>query len=517
MEHSERQTASLTDDGRYRLLLEAVTDYAIYMLDEAGVVSSWNPGAKRFKGYEEAEILGEHFSRFYADEDRRRGLPELALQTAAREGRFEGEGWRIRKDGSRFWAHVVIDPIRDPAGGVVGYAKITRDLTERMQSQQALEHAREALFQSQKMDALGQLTGGVAHDFNNLLTAILGSLELALKRLPEDPKVRMLIDNAIQGAQRGASLTQRMLAFARRQDLKTEAVDAPALVRGMAELLQRSLGPSTRIETHFPLTMGRVQADANQLEMALMNLVVNARDAMPAGGAIVLAGREETVSPGQVHPLPPGAYVCLSVTDQGEGMDESVLARAMEPFFTTKGAGKGTGLGLSMIHGMAEQSGGRFILKSRKGEGATAELWLPAAAADGAPIAAPREPEAIAAVRPLVVLAVDDDSLVLLNTAAMLEDLGHTVLEAASGAEALDLLRREGSVDLVIADYAMPHMTGTQLAESIRADWPGLPILLATGYAELPPGTKSDLPRLPKPYRQEDLARAIARMSPPPS
>jgi nitrogen-specific signal transduction histidine kinase len=384
-----------------------------------------------------------------------------------------------------------------------------------MQAQQALELAREALFQSQKMDALGQLTGGVAHDFNNLLTAILGSLELALKRLPEDPKLRTLIDNAIQGAQRGASLTQRMLAFARRQELKTEAVDAPALVRGMTELLQRSLGPSTRIETHFPLTMARVEADANQLEMALMNLVVNARDAMPGGGAIILAAREETVSPGQVHPLPPGAYVCLSVTDEGEGMDETILSRAMEPFFTTKGTGKGTGLGLSMVHGMAEQSGGRFILKSRKGEGTTAELWLPAAAAAEAALP-PRLAEITTdfAVRPLMVLAVDDDSLVLLNTAAMLEDLGHTALEASSGQAALDLLRQQGAVDLVIADYAMPHMTGTQLAQAIRAEWPQTPILLATGYAELPPGTVSDLPRLPKPFRQEDLARAIARTVP---
>ena len=517
VEHSERLKESLTDDGRYRLLLEAVTDYAIYMLDEGGIVSSWNPGAKRFKGYEEAEILGEHFSRFYTSEDRQAGLPQRALQTAAREGRFEGEGWRVRKDGARFWAHVVIDPIRDPSGAVVGYAKITRDLTERMETQKALEHAREALFQSQKMDALGQLTGGVAHDFNNLLTAILGSLELALKRLPDDPKVRILIDNAIQGAQRGATLTQRMLAFARRQELKTEAIDAPALVRGMAELLQRSLGPSTRIETHFPLTMARVQADANQLEMALMNLVVNARDAMPRGGAIILAAREETVSPGQTHPLPPGAYVCLSVTDRGEGMDEVVLARAMEPFFTTKGTGKGTGLGLSMVHGMAEQSGGRFILKSQKGEGTTAELWLPAAHTEAAPIAKPRENALDIIVRPLVVLAVDDDSLVLLNTAAMLEDLGHTVLEASSGEAALDLLRRAGRVDLVIADYAMPHMTGAQLAQIIRADWPQMPILLATGYAELPPGTGADLPRLAKPFRQEDLARAIIRAAPPPS
>ena len=504
-------------EDQFRLLVQGVTDYALYMLDPAGRVASWNQGAERIKGYRPEEIIGQHFSRFHTEDDQRNGEPEKSLAVALRDGRFEKEGWRVRKDGTRLWAGVVIDVIRDPHGELIGFAKITRDLTERRDAQQALEQAREALFQSQKMDALGQLTGGVAHDFNNLLMVILGSLEMARKRLPDDARLKLFIDNAIQGAQRGSTLTHRMLAFARRQDLKTEAVDVLALVRGMTDLLQRSLGPSTRIETHFPLTIPPVQADANQLEMALMNLVVNARDAMPNGGPIVLGAREETISQGQEHALPAGRYICISVTDRGEGMDAETLARAAEPFFTTKGTGKGTGLGLSMVHGMAEQSGGRFVLKSREGEGTSAELWLPAATVADAPAVAPvRASEADDRVRPLVVLAVDDDNLVLLNTAAMLEDMGHTVLEANSGLAALEILRREGPADLVIVDYAMPHMTGVQLAERIRSDAPELPIILATGYAELPPGAQSDLPRLAKPFRQEDLVRAILQAVQPP-
>jgi PAS domain S-box-containing protein len=511
-ERKASEEALKTSEQQFRLLVQGVTDYAIYMLDPEGRVSSWNPGAQRIKGYLPEEIIGEHFSRFYTEEDRDAGLPQRGLKTAAREGRFEKEGWRVRKDGTRFWASVVIDAIRGDTGSLIGFAKITRDITERKEAERALDQAREALFQSQKMEALGQLTGGIAHDFNNLLMAVLGSLELVRKRLPEDPKITPLIDNAIQGGQRGASLTRRMLAFARRQELNSEAVDVPALVRGMSGLLQQSLGPRIKVETHFPPTLDTAHADANQLEAALLNLAVNARDAMPHGGDLIIRGREESVTPGHSTGLTPGRYVCLSVIDTGEGMDEATLGRAMEPFFTTKGVGKGTGLGLSMVHGLAEQSGGRFVLASRIGEGTTAELWFPVAKAelndaDRDDRAAAQEPEG--GMRALVVLAVDDDDLVLMNTTAMLEDLGHRVLEASSGTQALEILRRE-TVDLVITDQAMPQMTGAQLAEAIRAEWPTLPILLATGHAELEPETGAELPKLAKPFRQADLAQSVA-------
>jgi PAS domain S-box-containing protein len=495
---------------QFRLLVQGVTDYAIYMLDKSGRVTNWNLGAERIKGYRPEEIIGRHFSTFYTEEDKAAGMPAHALATALKDGRFEREGWRVRKDGTRFFAHVIIDAIRDDAGELLGYAKITRDITERREAQQKLEETREALLQAQKMEAIGQLTGGIAHDFNNLLMAVLGSLELVRKRVPDDPKILRLIDNAIQGAQRGAALTKRMLAFARRQELKQEAVDFPNLVRGMTELLQRSLGPSVKIETRFPLALPAIWADANQLEMALLNLAVNARDAMPKGGEIVISAHEEEAD----DPAAPG-FVRICVSDSGVGMDETTLQRAMEPFFTTKEPGKGTGLGLSMVHGLAQQSGGRFALKSSKGEGTTAELWLPIARAGvkADEYEPPPRIETPAARVPLTVLAVDDDPLVLTNTAAMLEDLGHTSLRAASGAQALEILRRgEGAVDLVVTDQVMARMTGLQLAEAIAREWPDLPVIIATGFAEMEPGRGAALPKLSKPFTQGELAAKIAQM-----
>lgn len=494
---------------QFRFLVRSVTDYAIYMLDTAGYITNWNLGAERIKGYRPGEIIGEHFSRFYTEDDRAAGEPQRALATAQSDGRFEKEGWRIRKDGSRFWASVVIDPIRDDDGALIGFAKITRDMTERNDARRALDEAREALFQSQKIEAIGQLTGGIAHDFNNLLMAVITSLDLMRKRLPDDPKLIGLFENALQGAQRGASLTQRMLAFARRQDLKLTAIDLPVLVSGMNSLLERSLGPSILIETRFAPGLPPVWADANQLELALLNLAVNARDAMPGGGPIIVAAHEELVLAGHLTHLPAGRYVCFLVTDTGEGMDQATLSRAMEPFFTTKGIGKGTGLGLSMVHGLMEQFGGRLILHSRKGEGSTAQLWLPVGTVDVVSDDLPHAFMAEDHTNPLVVLVVDDDPLVLHSTAYMLEDLGHTTIEAESGIQALEILRREKTIDLVLTDQAMPHMTGSQLAIAIKTEWPGLPIILASGYTEIPAEMPTALPRLAKPFRHEDLERAI--------
>ena len=510
---SERAQAEATlkrSEEQFKLLVQSVTDYAIFMLDTTGHISSWNSGAQRIKGYSPTEIMGQHFSCFYTGEDRAAGEPQRALATAEREGQFSKEGWRVRKNGDRFWASVVIDPIRGEDGVLLGFAKITRDLTEREQTQRELDRAREALFQSQKMDAIGQLTGGVAHDFNNLLMATLSSLELLRKRLPNDPQALRLLNNAVQGAQRGATLTQRMLAFARRQDLKPVRIELPMLVHGMTDLIKRALGPSIVIETRFPLALAPVVADVNQLEMALLNLVVNARDAMPGGGLITIVAEEHVLGTGDERALKPGRYLTLSVIDQGCGMDAETLSRAMEPFFTTKGVGKGTGLGLAMVHGLAEQSGGRLVLESQPGEGVTATLWLPAAEWAAEVAAQPSAPDLIPASRPLTVLAVDDDALVLMNTVALLEDLGHTVFEAYSADEALTIFRRESGIDLVITDQAMPEMTGMEFAELALAERPGVPFILATGYGELPPGASPYLRKLGKPFRQEDLARAMA-------
>ncbi|HXS05443.1 MAG TPA: PAS domain S-box protein [Rhizomicrobium sp.] len=510
-EKRQAETALKRSEEQFRLLVQSVTDYAIYMLDATGHITSWNQGAERIKGYAAQDIIGQHFSLFYTKEDRARGEPERALKTAAQEGRYEREALRVRKDGSTFHAHVVIDPIRDPAGEVIGYAKVTRDVTERKKAQRELEQAQHALFQSQKMDAIGQLTGGVAHDFNNLLMAILGSLELAKKRLPADSPVAKLLDNAVQGAQRGSALTQRMLSFARRQSLNPKPVDLARLVEGMVDLLQRSIGPGVRIETDFSPGLRPVLADENQLELALLNLTVNARDASRDGGIVEINARTERVDMRHHTGLTPGSYVCLSVIDHGEGMDAETLARATEPFFTTKGVGKGTGLGLPMVHGMAEQIGGRFILKSRKGEGTTAEMWLPAAIVSAEATSPVPAETGAAPSATLKVLAVDDDSLVLFNTTAMLEDLGHHPLEAHSGEEALATLA-EAEVDLVITDQAMPQMSGAQLIAAIKSRWPDLPVILATGYAELPSGADRNWEKLSKPFSETDLKQAIANL-----
>jgi PAS domain S-box-containing protein len=511
-ERKAAEDALRQSQEQFQLLVQGVTDYALYLLDPNGNVSNWNLGAERIKGYQPEEIIGRHFSQFYTDEDRAAGAPQEALDTVLREGRIEREGWRVRKGGSRFWAHVIIDAIRRDDGELVGFAKITRDITERREAQEKLERTREAFTQSQKLEAIGQLTGGVAHDFNNLLMAVLGSLELMRKRLPDDPKLLSLLDNAVKGAERGAALTKRMLAFARRQELKQEPVDIPNLVRGMAELLQRSLGPAVTLETRFPLAIPPVLADANQLELALLNLAVNARDAMPEGGEIVISAREETVPRGAMR-LGPGRYVHVRVSDTGAGMNEETLRRATEPFFTTKAPGRGTGLGLSMVHGLAEQFGGRFTLESEVGRGTVAQLWLPVAEVKSQPAAPPRREVAVESALPLSILAVDDDPLVLTNTAAMLEDLGHTCYPAASGEEALRILKGDDKIDLVITDQVMPHMTGLQLAGLLRRDRPDMPVLLVTGYAEIDEDVNVQVPKLAKPFTLAELAAGISRMA----
>jgi signal transduction histidine kinase/ActR/RegA family two-component response regulator len=374
------------------------------------------------------------------------------------------------------------------------------------------ETALAQLFEAQKMDTIGQLTGGVAHDFNNLLMAVLGSLSLLEKRLPEDPRSHRLLQNAVQGAQRGASLTQRLLAFSRRQELKPEAVDVPRLVTGMKELLERALGHGVELRSEFSNSLPPALVDANQLELALLNVALNARDAMPAGGVLTISAVPDKPTAGGANAaLVPGDYVRIEIADNGIGMDETTLAKATEPFFTTKGPGKGTGLGLSMVHGLAAQSGGLLRINSEPNRGTTIELWLPVSQAAAEPEAEnPPSMPATLLVGPCTVLIVDDDQLVLTGTSAMIEDLGHTAIEAHSGAEALAKLASGAGIDVVITDHAMPAMTGLQLARHIDERHPGVPVILATGYAELPgdPATLGIL-RLAKPCTQYDLAAAI--------
>lgn len=372
------------------------------------------------------------------------------------------------------------------------------------------EQIQDQLLQSQKMESIGKLTGGVAHDFNNLLMAVMGNLELLRKRMADDPRAKRLIDGAIQGAERGAALTQRMLAFARQQDLKTGSTDLAQLVIGMRDLLERTLG--SNVELHFNIVrdLPSAQVDANQIELAILNLAINSRDAMPNGGTISIdLGRGVPAASTQLRG---GEYLSVKVADTGSGMDPRTLTMAVEPFFSTKPLGKGTGLGLSMVHGLAVQLGGALQLTSTVGVGTTAVLWLPIADTRVKTETSPPPPVTITSVNAARILVVDDDPLVAMSTVDMLEDLGHTVIRAHSGKRALEILEAEPAVDLLMTDHAMPGMTGLELAKVARGKWPGLRVLLATGYADLPNQEVTDLPRLAKPYQQAQLRAEINKL-----
>jgi signal transduction histidine kinase len=379
-----------------------------------------------------------------------------------------------------------------------------------LEESQRRERAQAALLQAQKIETMGQLVGGVAHDFNNLLMAVIGNLDLLAKGLGENPRQCKLLDGAMEGARRGATLTQRLLAFARKQELQARATDLIDLIDNMRELIDRSVGPLVRIEVAASGGLPPVTVDPNQLEMALLNLAVNARDAMPAGGVLTFTVEVTELDDASDLHLPAGEYLKVSVSDTGRGMTPDILARAVEPFFSTKGLGKGTGLGLSMVHGLANQSGGAFRLASREGEGTTASLWLPAC--QEAAAAKPPTASEVCGSPPATILLVDDDALIAASTLALLEDLGHTVVGVNSGDEALTALDSGLRPDLIITDHAMPGMTGAQLAATVRRRDLRIPILLATGYAELEGDDGVDLPRLAKPYTQVQLSAEISRL-----
>jgi PAS domain S-box-containing protein len=511
--------AALESERRFRLLVQSVTDYAIYMLDPDGYVANWNPGAARIKGYTAAEIVGGHFSRFYTPEDRDQRLPWKALEQARQNGRYEAEGWRVRKDGTRFWASAVIDAIRDDDGERIGFAKITRDLTERRATQLQLEQSREQLFQAQKMEAVGQLTGGLAHDFNNLLTGISGSLELLRMRLAQG---RMAdLDRYIASAQgatsRAASLTHRLLAFARRQTLDPKPSNANKLIAGMEDLIQRTVGPAIKIETVLGIGTWPILCDPNQLESAILNLCINARDAMPDGGRLTIETANSSVdqADARARDMTAGQYVAICVTDTGAGMSPQVMARAFDPFYTTKPTGQGTGLGLSMVYGFAKQSGGQVRLYSEIDQGTTVRLYLPRHSGD-------MDEEVDQQTRELVphaeanetVLLVDDEATIRMVVTDVLNELGYSVIEASDSASGLRILQSEVRIDLLITDVGLPGgLNGRQMADAARDKRPALKVLFITGYAEnavigsgrLHPGMHV----LAKPFAMDQLASRI--------
>ena len=480
-----------TSESRFRQLVDAVVDYAVFQLDIEGHVLTWNTGGERIKGYTAADIVGQHFSLFYTEEDRQAGLPKKALATAAAEGRFEAEGWRLRKDGSRFRAFVVIDPIRDEHGELLGFAKVTRDVTERYESQRVLRETQEQLAASQKMEAVGQLSGGIAHDFNNLLMIVLGNLETIdrySKTLPgQHPNLRRAVGNALRGAQRAAALTARLLAFSRRQALSPRPLDLNKFLAGAADFMQRSLGEAVEIRAVGSAGLWQVEADPNYLETALLNLAINARDAMPNGGKITIEAANVFADEDycRVNPeVAPGPYVAICVSDTGTGMPPDVVTRAFEPFFTTKEPGHGTGLGLSQVYGFVKQSGGHVKIYSEVDQGTTIKIYLPRYFGKGEPEYAEEDRLESSEETGEIILVVEDDDDLRAYITEVLRGLGYRVRAVGSAAAAIPILeQRDQDIDLLLTDVVMPGRNGRELGRFSRTLRPDLPVLYMTGYS----------------------------------
>jgi len=483
--HEER----LESERRYRRLVEAVVDYAIFQLDPLGHVATWNPGAQRIKGYAPEEIIGRHFSAFYTPEDMEKQVPKMALAQAADQGRFEAEGWRVRKDGTRFWASVIIDRIIDESGAIIGFAKVTRDLTERKQAQDELRRVQEQLAASQKLEAVGQLSGGIAHDFNNLLMIVLGNIENAERssRHLAIANLHRALANAKRGAQRAAALTTRLLAFSRRQALDPRPINVNQFISGLQEFIQRTLGERVEVATVGSAGLWRIEADINQLESAIVNLAINARDAMPEGGKLTVEAANVSVDEEYFRANPEvaiGQYVAICVSDTGTGMNPEILDRAFEPFFTTKDPGHGTGLGLSQVYGFVKQSGGNVKIYSEVGEGTSIRMYFPRylgseqpEADDGSELLA--EGDSIETI-----LVVEDDADLRTYVLEVLRNLNYRVLSAASAQAALTiLLQEEQKVDLLLTDVVMPGINGRELGRRAQQIRPNLNILYMTGYS----------------------------------
>jgi len=510
--------AVLESERRFRIMVHGVTDYAIFMLSPEGLVTNWNSGARRIKGYTADEIIGSHFSRFYLLEDAAAGLPQRGLDAAAKDGRFEAEGWRVRKDGTRFWAHVVIDAIREDDGTLAGFAKITRDITERMESNRLLEDARKALFQSQKMEAIGKLTGGVAHDFNNVLQVLRGNLELLDKRHAGDVWTRERLDKALDAVERGAKLASQLLAFGRQQPLQPVVINLAPAIRGMDDLLRRALGETIEMETVVAGGLWNTLVDIHQLENVILNLAINARDAMPDGGKLTMelanAMLDDQYVTG-VPDVPAGQYVMLAVTDTGTGMPPEVVEQAFEPFFTTKAEGQGTGLGLSTAYGFVRQSGGHARIYSEVGYGTTIRIYLPRSTETA--VEPPPRPSVKLQGGTETILVVEDDLKVQSTVVDTLSGLGYRVLKADSTEEALTVIRSGVHLDLLFTDVVMPGLPRSpeMVAQAVRL-LPGLKVLFTSGYTQnaivhggrLDPGVEL----LSKPYSREQLAAKIRQM-----
>jgi PAS domain S-box-containing protein len=494
-------------EQQFRLLVQGVTDYAIYMLDVSGFVTNWNSGAQHIKGFRAEEVIGTHFSRFYIPEEQDARMPDKALAIATQQGRYEHEGWRVRKDGSRFFAHVIIDAIRDELGQLVGFAKVTRDITEKRATAEALKKANEALFQSQKMEALGQLTGGVAHDFNNLLGVISSGIDMLQLQMRGDSKT---LDSMRRAVDRGAELTQHLLSFARQQPLQAKISNLNELISGFESVLRRAGNSTIRFDIQLQKELCPAMIDATLFQTTLLNLVVNARDAMPDGGHLTISTQNVQLADQEIGALPAGTYARICVSDTGTGMPPNVVARVFEPFFTTKEVGKGTGLGLSQVYGFIMQSGGNITVASQLGEGTQIAMYLPAAEGDTVPYTASRD-------NVEKVLIVEDDADLLDVAAELFRAIGYTVHTAGSARDALNVMEKNSDIDILFSDVMMPNgMSGVELARLTRDRYPGIKIILTSGYAM--PALKSEHKDLDnflfinKPYQLSDVAKKLRQV-----
>lgn len=492
-------------EERFRLLVQGVSDYAIYMLSPEGHITNWNAGAERIKGFRQDEVVGTHFERFYTAEDRASGMPRKALDTARATGRYESEGWRVRKDGTRFWSHAVIDAIRNDMGSLIGFAKVTRDVTERRNAELVLERTREALFQSQKLEAIGKLTGGVAHDFNNLLGVIVTGTEL-LSREVGSPAGKKVIESMQRAANRGATLTQQLLSFARQQPLRQDRYNLSTLIGKFDAILRRACGDHIKFEMALSESLQPVLVDAAQFEAALLNLITNARDAMPNGGTLAIATENVVLGAGQVDRLPAGKYVKVTVRDDGAGMPAEIRARAIEPFFTTKEPGQGTGMGLSQVYGLTQQCGGDIVIDSAVGKGSAIAIYLPAL--EGAEVSSAETNSGNDKA-----LVVDDQPDVLDVAIELFRNMGYDVLSANNGKDAIDLLRRHPDIDVLFSDVMMAGLNGIELGREARELIPGIKVVLASGYPE--PALEHngaglhDFHFIRKPYRMAEIIKKL--------
>ena len=498
---TERQNAISElskSESQFKTLVGGVTDYALFMLDPQGIVSNWNIGGQRIKGYTSEEIVGQHFSRFYTPADQAAGKPARALNIALETGRYDEEGWRVRKDGSFFWASVVIDPIRNDAGELIGFAKITRDITERKEAQDKLLQVQRQLAESQKLDALGQLTGGVAHDFNNLLMIIMAGSQVIKKEVTSTKSVRAL-QSIETASQRAASLTRQLLSFARRQSVQPQTIRLAERFDTLRDVLKVGLGSTIDFSIDVKDEVWNVVVDPTEFETALLNLVVNARDALPDGGSIAVRAAND----------PERNHVEISVEDNGVGIPDDIAAKVFDPFFTTKSVGKGTGLGLSQVHGFAHQAGGNVGLKSTLGKGTKITICLPRGPAG---LASEDAPALMAGTG--TVLLVEDNPDVAVASTGLLEQLGYKVRWASDAAAALAELEKD-DIDIVFSDIVMPgKMDGVRLAKEIRATRPKVPILLMTGYSATAKEIGSQFPVLRKPYQLHELSRELQKLTP---